>query len=49
VFSSLNVSTGVANLFSNARLSWYSIGRAVDLPALQARLDQFVAGVRAAI
>ncbi len=49
VFSSLNLSTGVANLFSNARLSWYSIGRAVDLPALQARLDQFVAGVRAAI
>lgn len=49
VFSSLNVSTGVANLFSNARLSWYSIGRAVDLPALQARLDTFMAAIRAAI
>jgi hypothetical protein len=49
VFSSLNVSTGVANLFSNARLSWYSIGRAVDLPALQSRLDTFMASLRAAI
>jgi hypothetical protein len=49
VFSSLNVTTGVANLFSNARLSWYSIGRAVDLPALQARLDTFMAAIRAAI
>ncbi len=49
VFSSLNVSTGVANLHSNARLSWYSIGRAVDLPALQVRLDQYMADLRAAI
>jgi hypothetical protein len=36
-------------LFSNARLSWYSIGRAVDLPALQSRLDTFMASLRAAI
>jgi hypothetical protein len=49
VFSTLNVTNGVVTSVTNARLSWYSIGRAVDLPALQARLDQFVAGVRAAI
>jgi hypothetical protein len=49
VFSSLNVTTGVANLFSNARLTWYSIGRAVDLPALQARLDTFLTSIRAAL
>ena len=49
VFSGLNVSNGVASERSNARLSYYSIGRYVDLAALRMRLDQFVAGVRAAI
>jgi hypothetical protein len=49
VFSGLNVSTGVAQFWTNARLSYYSIGRYVDLAAMRMRLDQFVAGVRAAI
>jgi hypothetical protein len=45
----LNVSTSAIQFASNARLSWYSIGRAVDLPALRARLDTFMASIRAAI
>lgn len=49
IFSTLTNGSDVSRQFINGRLSYYSIGRAVDLPALQARLDQFVAGVRAAI
>jgi hypothetical protein len=49
VFSTLNVTTGIVTSVTNARLSWYSIGRAVDLPALQARLDTFMASISAAL
>jgi hypothetical protein len=49
VFSGLNVSTGVAQLWSNARLSCYSIGRYLDLPMLRARLDRLSADIRAAV
>jgi hypothetical protein len=49
VFSGLNVSTGVAQLWSNARLSYYSIGRYLDLPMLRARLDRLSADIRAAV
>jgi hypothetical protein len=49
VLSGLNVSTGIANVFSNARLSYYSIGRYVDLAALRTRLDRLSADIRAAV
>jgi hypothetical protein len=49
VFSSVNVSTGAILVPGNARLSWYSIGRSVDLPALAARLDRFMSDIRLAL
>jgi hypothetical protein len=49
VFSGLNVSNGVASERSNARLSYYSIGRYLDLPMLRARLDRLNADIGAAV
>jgi hypothetical protein len=49
VFSGLNVSTGVAQLWSNARLSYYSIGRYLDLPSLRTKLDRLTSEIQVAV
>jgi hypothetical protein len=49
VLSGLNVSTGNAQFFSSSRLSYYSIGRYLDLPLLRERLDRLSNDIRVAV
>jgi hypothetical protein len=49
VLSGLNVGNGLAQFWSNARISYYSIGRYLDLPMLRARLDRLGTDIRVAV